>query len=182
MKYTEKCVKAVEAYTDGMAEYESKLAEVERAFRAGEIGSTAYQRRREELSGTDGALSAKMVETINDARDAYIADLPRRYRRDSETMDAADLELLTSGTANLSADDVQSMFEKHAGSLGMQGAIVEANAKRDEPASLTYYSQQMRKEDAIAFAESMVSAAREGGIRAAFAIEGRYIPASLAGE
>lgn len=182
MKYTEACIKAVEDYTDGMAEYESKRAEIERAFRADEIGSATYQRRREELLGIDGKLLAQMVKTINDARDAYIADLPRRYRRDSETMDAADLELLTSGTANLSADDVQSMFEKHAGSLGMQGAIVEANAKREDPASITYYSQQMRKEDAIAFAESMVSAARAGGMRAAMAIEGRYIPASLAGE
>lgn len=182
MKYTEKCVKAVEAYTDGMAEYEKELAEIERAFRAEEIGSATYKRRREELSGTDGALNAQMVETINDARDAYIADLPSRYRRDSETMDVADLELLTSEAANLSSADVQRMFEKHAGSLGMQGAIVEANAKREDPASITYYSQQMREEDAAAFAESMVSAARAGGMRAAMAIEGRYIPASLVGE
>lgn len=182
MKYTEKCVKAVEAYTDGMAEYEKELAEIERAFRAGEIGSATYKRRREELSGTDGALNAQMVKTINDARDAYIADLPRRYRRDSETMDVADLELLTSEAANLSSADVQRMFEKHAGSLGMQGAIVEANAKREDPASITYYSQQMREEDAAVFAESMVSAAHAGGIRAALAIEGRYIPESLVGE
>ncbi len=182
MKYTDACVKAVEAYEDGMTDCEAKMRETEQAFSTGKMSSGAYDSRREELAGIKNGLYVQMVQTINAARDAYIAELPRRYRRDSETMDVADLELLTSAAANLSSADVQSMFEKHAGSLGMQGAIVEANAKRIDPASLTYYDQKMREEDASTFASSMIDAGRERGFRAALAIEGRYIPASLVGE
>lgn len=123
-----------------------------------------------------------MVRIINAARDAYVAGLPSRYRRDSETMDAGDLALLANSYAGLTTDDVARMFDKYEGNLGMQGAIVEENARRPDHASLTYYDEKTRENDAKTFAESMISAAREGGLRAAMAIDGRYIPVSLVNE
>lgn len=182
MKYTDACKKAVEVYTDGMNAFNDKSDEIEKAFKENDIGAKEYERRRSEIRGTDTALYTQLVQTIYAARDAYIADLPNRYRRDSETMDVADLNLLTSTAANLTPADVSRMFEKHADSLGMQGAIVEYNAKRTDPAPLTYYDEETRENDARTFAEAMINAGRTGGMHAAFAIEGRYVPPSLVNE
>ena len=182
MKFTESCKRAVNAYMDGVSAYETEKAELENRRKAEEISGQEYELKLSEIRGTDTALYAQLVKSINDARDAYIAALPNRYARNSETIDVADLELLESKAANLSPEDVQRMFEKHADSLGMQGAIVEANAKRPDPASLVYFDQEKRKNDAQVFAETMINAARTGGLHAAMAIKGSYVPVSLVNE
>lgn len=182
MKFTDKCVQAVKAYTEGMNGYDKDMGELKKRFSKGDISSNEYARRSSELTGISSGLNEQLYQTVYAARDEYISGLPYRYRRDSETMDANDLALLNSEAAGLTDDDVLRMFNKHSGSLGMQGAIVEANAKRENPASLTYFSRGVREEAARTFAETAVAAAHERGLRAAMMIDGKYIPSELIGE
>lgn len=182
MGYTDKCIAAVSEYIDGLDKFEKEKDDLERQFKTGAISSNYYSSKRDEMLGTDGRLRATMVTTIYAERDSYIDGLSYRYRRDSETMDVDDVALLTNEHVGLSADDIERMFEKHSDSLGMQGLVVEVNAKRDDPASLVYYNRDTREQDARTFAESMISAATEGGLRAAMAVSGKYVPASLVGE
>lgn len=182
MGYTDKCVQAVKDYIDGMDDYDVKMGELKEKFSKGDISSNEYARRRSELTGISGVLNEQLYQTVYAARDEYISGLPYRYRRDSETMDVNDLALLNSEAAGLTDDDVLRMFNKHSGSLGMQGAIAEANAKREKPASLNYYSRDVREDAAKTFAETAVSAAHERGLRAAMMIDGKYFPDALIGE
>lgn len=183
--YVQACIKAVEDYTNGMDAFHEKEKELDYKFKHGEMSSNYYKEQREQIRGTDGKLREKLAETIYKERDTYIGALERRYRKDVSTVDQSDMFLLTNDVVELSPDDLKSMFDRYlaADNLGMCSIIVDVNEKRlEDHASLTFYDRETRERDAKIFADQMIGSGVAGGLRAAFAVEGKLVPASLINE
>lgn len=125
------------------------------------------------LDGTREKLAATL--------DGYVSSLASRYTKTPETIDAADLALLTSGVS-LSAQDVEAMYGR-CRSDAMREVVAAYEAEHQTGADVTFFSQDVRAEAARSYtATARDAVGNPDGLKFAMLLDGKAVPAALAGE
>ena len=156
-------------------------------YAMGRISSNSLSKATEDGKSAGREAVANAHKAIDAALTAYLASLPTRYQLNGETVDAGTLALLENRFVSLKAVDVESMFEKHKGNLGMQRVISEYEAEKQTGANIVFHQMSEREAAAIDYASACkgaVSAYANTGNSIAFALYAcnKGIPACLIGE
>ncbi|WP_117205825.1 hypothetical protein [Paratractidigestivibacter faecalis] len=140
--------------------------------------------RAEHAEEVDAEL-ARLLDTTRErldaALDGYVSGLSSRYTKTPETIDAADLALLTSGVS-LSAQDVQAMYGRCKNDA-MREVVAAYEAEHQTGAGVTFFSQEQRAEAAREYAAAARDAVgKPDGLAFAMLLDGKAVPDSLTGE
>lgn len=126
-------------------------------------------------------------QMVRDALSKYETSLDQRYLRTSESIDAADVSLLSSDAVQLSAADVEAMFAKYEGNAAMQGVVSDYESKHKTGANITYYTHDVRKAAAEDYAGGVIGSMKNIngntlGMAFAYYESAAAVPGALAGE
>lgn len=137
-------------------------------------------------------LKSTTESAIMKALKKYTDELPRRYTKNPEQVDADTLSMLSgasSGVIELTARDIERLFSQFDGNYTMQAAISEFATKHEIPAHITFYPEDERAREAESYATGAMNAlsrdSKTNGLPLSFAYyaEGsKSVPPALVGE
>lgn len=179
-------------YKDGFDSAWSEFNKANEAFKQERMTGRMLEEERRKRNKTVAELNVTASAEIAAALQKYTDALPGRYAKNPEKIDTNALAMLTSaagGVIELTANDVESLFDRFDGNLTMQSAISEFANKHETGANIVFFTEKQRREDAISYADGCrrcLSFSQEDQhlpMTFAYYCEGdRAVPRSLKGE
>lgn len=147
-----------------------------------EIVAAINAENAREINAQIDQLSIDSRAQIQFEIDRYLATLKSRYTKTPATVDATDLALLN-GVVALTKQDIEAMFERHAGNPAMQQIVIDYSRENGLDVDVVFYNQATREEAARSYAVGAMQCLQNpDSLQWALYVEGRAVPPSLQGE